>query len=103
PRPLFLPDPCCKPAPLQIPPPGTAPATSAATACGQMGLRNLLNKLHERRQDPVRFHRKARDLANLAEENVNGYTVQESYENWLGQKIRHEAQPQQTGQNAEDP
>jgi hypothetical protein len=67
-----------------------------------MGLRQLLHKLQERRHDPVRLHRKAKDLANLAEENVDSHTVEESHENWLGQKIRHEAQPKQTGQNAKN-
>ena len=34
---------------------------------------------------------------------MDGYAVEESDENWLGQKIRHKAQPQKTGQNAKDP
>jgi hypothetical protein len=62
-----------------------------------MGLRQLLKKLQERREDPVRLHPKTKDLADLAKEDVDGHAVEESHENWLGQKIRHKTQPQETG------
>ena len=68
----------------------------------QMGLRQLLKKLQKRREEPVRLHPKAKDLADLAEKDVDGHAVEKSHENWLREKIRHKTQPQKTGQDAND-
>ena len=51
---------------------------------------------------PCDVHREAEDLAELAQKNVNGDSVEKSHQNRPRQKIRDEAQPQTACHDAND-